>query len=225
MRNLTFPTQCLFALALVALLIIPETLVASDSETLTELGLAEGKNYNLRSAQQATVFLKVEEQKKPDFVSVGNKFRVRLSASGLVEPGPRFTGIAGDNGSMAPLELSYQNVESSSSISVQEGSEARFNYFLGNDPNRWITDLSATNELVQEDIYAGIDATHFGNSSSLTSRFRVVAGADPKAISFKILGSKETGSTPTGGLELYGTGGINMGRLANPYVLHLGISL
>ena len=53
---------------------LPETPLASDSETLMESGSTEEK-YNWGSAQQAMVFLKVgKEQEEPKFVSVGNKF-------------------------------------------------------------------------------------------------------------------------------------------------------
>src|SRR6266566_1883309 len=56
------------------------------------------------------------------------------------------------------------------------------NYFIGNDPKRWHTNVATFAKVKYENIYPGIDLMYHGNQQQLEYDFVVAPGADPKAI-------------------------------------------
>jgi uncharacterized repeat protein (TIGR01451 family) len=58
----------------------------------------------------------------------------------------------------------------------------RKNYFIGNDPKKWRTDVPAYRKVRCEDVYAGINLTYYGNQRQLEYDFEVAPGADPTTI-------------------------------------------
>ena len=60
--------------------------------------------------------------------------------------------------------------------------EYKCNYFLGNDPTKWRTDVPNYLAVVYEDIYPGIDLKYYGNGKQMEYDFIVSPGADPSQI-------------------------------------------
>ncbi len=56
------------------------------------------------------------------------------------------------------------------------------NYFLGNDPAKWRTDVPHYARIQYEGVYPGIDLVWYGNQRRLEYDFVVAPGADPKQI-------------------------------------------
>ena len=52
------------------------------------------------------------------------------------------------------------------------------NYFIGNDPDGWQTDVPNYRAVVLEEVYPGIDLAYYGNGRLVEYDFRVSAGAD-----------------------------------------------
>src|SRR2546430_5784455 len=72
------------------------------------------------------------------------------------------------------------------------------NYFVGNDPKKWRTDVPTYGKVKYEAVYPGIDLVYYGNQRQLEYDFVVAPGADPKAITLAV----EAGFSPpdhTGG--------------------------
>src|SRR5579885_3821844 len=53
------------------------------------------------------------------------------------------------------------------------------NYFLGNDPAKWRTDIPTYKRIALREIYPGIDAVFYGNQRQLEYDLVVAPGADP----------------------------------------------
>jgi hypothetical protein len=65
------------------------------------------------------------------------------------------------------------------------------NYFLGNDPTKWRTDVPNYKAVVFEDIYAGIDLKYYGNGDGrMEYDFLVSPGADVSQIMVQYEGAK-----------------------------------
>jgi len=65
------------------------------------------------------------------------------------------------------------------------------NYFIGDDPARWLTNVPMYSEVTYFDVYNGIDWVFRGNNSQsqLEYDFIVAPGADPRNISIRISGA------------------------------------
>jgi hypothetical protein len=56
------------------------------------------------------------------------------------------------------------------------------NYFIGNDPAKWQTNVTSYERVELKEIYPGIDLTYYGNQGQLEYDFIVSRNADPKQI-------------------------------------------
>jgi len=56
------------------------------------------------------------------------------------------------------------------------------NYYRGNNPTEWYTNISSYGSLIYEELYPGIDMICSGEEGSLKNEFHVAPGADPKQI-------------------------------------------
>ncbi|MGH6628592.1 MAG: hypothetical protein ACREB3_02545 [Burkholderiales bacterium] len=65
------------------------------------------------------------------------------------------------------------------------------NYFLGNDPKKWRTNVANYAKVKYQGVYPGIDLVYYGNQRQLEYDFVVAPGANPNAIAFEI----ETGNS------------------------------
>jgi hypothetical protein len=56
------------------------------------------------------------------------------------------------------------------------------NYFIGNDPARWRTDVPQFGQVRYREVYPGIDVVFYGNGNKLEYDFVLRPGADPSRI-------------------------------------------
>ena len=63
------------------------------------------------------------------------------------------------------------------------------NYFLGNDPAEWHTNIPTYAQVQYHDVYPGIDLVYYGDRQQLEYDFVVAAGADPVAIALRFEGA------------------------------------
>ena len=64
------------------------------------------------------------------------------------------------------------------------------NYFIGNDPTKWHTDIVSFSKVRYSEIYPGIDLVYYGNARNVEYDFVLKPGADPGAIRLKIDGAE-----------------------------------
>jgi uncharacterized repeat protein (TIGR01451 family) len=76
------------------------------------------------------------------------------------------------------------------------------NYYLGNDPRRWRTNVPTYEQVRCNDVYPGIDLLYYGNQGRLEHDFVVSPGADPERIAFELQGGEKARITPSGDLAL-----------------------
>ncbi len=67
--------------------------------------------------------------------------------------------------------------------------ESRCNYFYGNEPNGWRSNVPNYRAVVLEDIYPGIDLVYYGTGGRAEYDFRVKTGADYSKIKIEYQGS------------------------------------
>jgi len=93
----------------------------------------------------------------------------------------------------------------------------KVNYFLGNDPKKWRTNVATYEKVEYESVYPGVDLVYYGNQQGrLEHDFIVAPGADPKQIAFQIMSherkrlAKRTNVPPTSGRDAK-PGGLQAG--------------
>jgi hypothetical protein len=65
----------------------------------------------------------------------------------------------------------------------------RSNYFIGNDPKKWRTNVPSYARVKYEGVYPGVDLVYYGNQRQLEYDFVVAPGADPNQIKLSFAGA------------------------------------
>ena len=87
-------------------------------------------------------------------------------------------------------------------IAAIEPQEHRVNYFIGDDPKKWRTDIPTYRAVVYREAYQGIDLKFYGDGRQLEYDIIVKPGADPKRVKFQYAGIKGLEVTPAGDLAI-----------------------
>ena len=64
------------------------------------------------------------------------------------------------------------------------------NYFKGNDPSKWASNVRSFKRLKYPQVYPGIDLLHYSNTSGIKHDFIVAPNADPSIIQMEIEGAE-----------------------------------
>jgi hypothetical protein len=62
----------------------------------------------------------------------------------------------------------------------------KVNYFVGNDPKKWRTNVSTYAKVRYKGVYPGVDLVYHGNQGQLEYDFVVAPGADPRGITLEV---------------------------------------
>jgi len=105
---------------------------------------------------------------------------------------PRFAeqGGAGDAFETMTLKADFVNGNPTPAVSGKDLMEYKCNYFLGNDPQKWRTDVPNYDVITYKEIYPGIDLQYYGNTQRMEYDFVVSPGADPSQICIHYEGAK-----------------------------------
>jgi hypothetical protein len=81
------------------------------------------------------------------------------------------------------------------------------NYFIGNDPKKWRTNVPMYSTVRYREVYPGVDLVYYGNQRQLEHDFIVAPGADPRSIRFNLVGVEKLSLDSQGYLSLGVRGG------------------
>ena len=124
------------------------------------------------------------------YISRGSDYSLFLISTGAVlEVGHRRSGSAStDRDAVIAMRLSGANpVETLTGMDELPG---KSNYFIGNDPSKWRTDVPNYARVAEKGIYPGIDLVYHGNQGQLEYDFDVAPQADPGRIRFALEGAQ-----------------------------------
>lgn len=80
--------------------------------------------------------------------------------------------------------------------------EGKANYFVGNDPSKWRTNVETYARVRYAEVYEGVDLVYYGNQRQLEYDFRVAPGAEARAVSLKFEGADKVEINKDGDLML-----------------------
>ncbi len=107
----------------------------------------------------------------------------------------------------AVLRMKLVGANPSPRVSGLEELPGKSNYFLGNDPSKWRTNVLHYAKVQYEDVYPGVDLVYYGNQRQLEYDLIVNPGTDPGAIQLAFEGEDKLEIDAQGDLVLYSDGG------------------
>src|SRR5712664_2064757 len=110
-------------------------------------------------------------------------------------------------GQVTAIRMRLEGANPDARIAGMDKLPGRTNYFIGNDPNQWHTDVPSYAQVRYSGIYPGVDLVFYGNQGRLEYDFVVAPGADPKAIAMKVDGARKMRINLHGDLVLSVAGG------------------
>ncbi|HEY6339679.1 MAG TPA: SBBP repeat-containing protein, partial [Candidatus Sulfotelmatobacter sp.] len=123
------------------------------------------------------------------FIARGSGYSLLLDSAGatLALRGKSRAGAAAGNQS---VRMKLAGASHSPRITGTDLLPGKSNYFLGNDPAKWRSDVPQFARVSYEDIYPGINLVFYGNQGQLEYDFKVAPGADPSQAQLEFDGSQ-----------------------------------
>jgi hypothetical protein len=94
----------------------------------------------------------------------------------------------------AVLRMKLVGANERAKVTGLEELPGKSNYFIGNDPKKWRTNVPNYAKVKYANVYPGIDLVYYGNQGKLEYDFVVSPGADPRSIEFAIIADEQAGS-------------------------------
>jgi hypothetical protein len=89
------------------------------------------------------------------------------------------------------IRMQLEGANPAPAIAAEEPLPGKSNYFIGNNREKWVTDVPSYGRVKYSGIYPGVDVEFYGNQRQLEYDFTVAPGADPKAVALKIEGAQK----------------------------------
>jgi hypothetical protein len=89
----------------------------------------------------------------------------------------------------AVLRMKLTGANAANRVMGEDELPGKVNYFIGNDPSKWRTNVATYAKVKYEAVYPGVDLVYYGNQGHLEYDFVVAPGADPKGIRLRLQGA------------------------------------
>jgi hypothetical protein len=150
-----------------------------------------------------------------DFVSRGNGYTIFLSHAEAVVALRSGSHKTAESANSWPKDGAYAvrmalvGASARTKASAIDELAGKANYFTGNDPAKWRTNVPRYQKVRYEDIYPGIDLIYYGTSGQLEYDFVLRPNADPHFVRIRFDGAQSLRVTDSGDLLV----GIKSGKL------------
>ena len=98
--------------------------------------------------------------------------------------------FAGHSARSGLLRVKLLNASTNAAVSGEKRLPGTVNYFIGNDREKWQTDLPTFECLRYTSVYPGTDLIYYGNNGSLEFDFQLSPGAAPSQIQMRFEGAR-----------------------------------
>jgi hypothetical protein len=96
-----------------------------------------------------------------------------------------------DSAAPAVLRMRLVGANSAPQIAGRNPLPGKNNYFIGNDPSKWHSNVATYSKVGYDNIYPGIDLVYYGNRGQLEHDFIVKPGANPNSITLGFEGADQ----------------------------------
>ena len=123
------------------------------------------------------------------------------------KPAPGKGAKADEPARSAVVRMRLAHANSHPELSGLDPVPGTSNYFIGNDPGKWQTEIAHYARVKYAAVYPGIDLVYHGNQRQLEYDFVLAPGADPKRIELVFEGARRLSLDKQGNLVLATAGG------------------
>ena len=141
----------------------------------------------------------------------------------LLTPDEAVLALRDVGGDVSLLRMTLPGAQLPARMSALDELPGKINYFVGDDPARWRTNVSTYARVKYEAVYPGVDLIYYGNERELEYDFVVAPGADPKAITLAFDASDAITVEPAGDIRLRSASGELRLRRPNIYQVVNGV--
>jgi hypothetical protein len=103
--------------------------------------------------------------------------------------------------------VKFEGSNTTPSVKGRNALPGKSNYFIGNDPANWRTDVPHFERVEYEDVYPNIDVAFYGNQKELEYDFVIRPAGDPTRIKLRFSGARDVRVTGEGDLLVRYSGG------------------
>jgi hypothetical protein len=131
---------------------------------------------------------------KVGFLSRGKGYDLSLSNAEAViaqrKEGSNESSRDTQTGPAAVLRMKVVGAARAAHLEGLDELAGKANYLVGNDPHKWLTNISTYGRVTEKNVYPGIDLLYYGNrQQQLEYDFRLAPGADLTAIRLGVYGA------------------------------------
>lgn len=100
------------------------------------------------------------------------------------------------------IRMTLEGASASSTVNGTDELPGKSNYFIGNDPKKWHTDVPQFASVRYRGIYPGIDLVYYGKQGQLEYDFEAAPGSDPAQVVLRFQGAEALSINAAGDLVL-----------------------
>jgi hypothetical protein len=153
---------------------LPLTFEANEGQSDERVKfLSQGNGFSLFMTSRETVMVLNPDQRKDDQNQTSGKKHYSVGSSPSI------------------IKTSFEGASPDVRVTGMEQLAKRTNYFIGNNPDKWRTDVLSYGRVKYEGLYPGIDAVYYGNEGQLEYDLIVAPGANPGDIKLNFEGARK----------------------------------
>src|SRR5262249_4435974 len=89
------------------------------------------------------------------------------------------------------VTLALVGADSNAAAAGRNQLDNKTNYFIGDDPSHWYTDIPNYAQVQYQNVYPGVDLVYYGNSQNqLETDYTLAPGVDPSVIRLGVQGAQ-----------------------------------
>ncbi len=158
--------------------------------------MARGDGYTLFLTPNEAVFSLRSRSKAED----SSTQRPNLRPKNFAQPGAH-------QETTAVVRMKLAGANPPVQVSASDLLPGKSNYFIGNDPANWRTDVPHYARVSYQDVYPGVDLAFHGAQSQTEFDFLIAPGADPTPIAFNFAGAQSVRTDDAGNLAVSSAAG------------------
>lgn len=173
----------------------PAAVFLLDRETGTNGSVVQERAYgNLPLSFEANMG---QSDSEVSYLARGDGYSLFLTGDGAM------LSLQQEDGSVpAVLSMEMVGANADALITGEQLLPGVANYFIGDDPSQWRTEIPTYAQVQYDEIYTGIDLLYYGNQGQLEYDFEVAPGADPGTIQLRFTGADHIALNQQGDLLL-----------------------